>query len=118
MNRAVALLIVWALVGAAPLGAFCKAWCSPESAAASGCHPTDEIGVSHMAGEDACDDADPTVAATLPEDGRRDVAPLGVLVGPASPHLQAPRAMRLQISAGPHGQQVSLNRPRSTNLRI
>jgi len=116
--RAAALLIVLVLAGDAPLGAFCKAWCNPEAAAASGCHPTDEIGVSHLAGDDDCDDASSELAAVLPEDGRRDVAALGVSAGPDSLRLHAPRPTRLQMSAGPHGQQVSLNRPRSTNLRI
>lgn len=117
MIRTAALLIVLALVGHAPLEAFCKAWCRPEAAAATGCHPSDEIGVSHLAGDD-CDDASAEVAAALPEDGRRDVAAAALPAGSRPLLLHAPRATGLQISAGPHDRQVSVNRPRSTHLRI
>lgn len=117
MIRTAALLIVLVLVGDAPFSAFCMAWCSPEAAAASGCHPADEMAVSHVAGDNDCDDASAGLAAMLPEDGRRDVAAPGV-PDSDSLRLDAPRSTRLQISAGPLGQQVSLNRPRFTNLRI
>ena len=108
------MLIVLVLVGNGPLAVFCKAWCSPQAAAASGCHSTDQSGALHLAAAHDCDDASLELAA-LPEDGPRNV---GVTAGPDALLLRAPRVTHLQRSAGPHCQQVSLNRPRSTNLRI
>lgn len=103
-----------ALVWTGPLAAFCQAWCSPQAATASGCHSTDETGVLHPAAAHDCDDASLELAL-LPEDGPRNI---GVSAGPEALLLHAPRGTSLQRSAGPHCQQVSLNRPRATNLRI
>ena len=103
-----------ALAWTGPLAAFCQAWCSPPATTASGCHSTDETGVLHPAAAHDCDDASLELAV-LPEDGPRNI---GVSAGPDALLLPAPRETRLQTAAGIHCQQVSLNRPRSTNLRI
>jgi hypothetical protein len=116
--RAAAVIIVLAVGAHAPLGVVCQALCNPSAAAAGGCHPTstgDPL-ASHLTAAHDCDEGVTEQAALRPDDGRRDLAALALT--PAPVLLSASLQTHLVTPAGRDCQQVGLNRPRSTPLRI
>ena len=72
MFRATVLSIVLMFAAGPPSASlFCKAWCDPHAAAASGCHHEDNGSSISVARDDSCQDAIQGTAILLKEELRR-----------------------------------------------
>ena len=67
LRIAAVLSTVLTLTGGPVVAHLCKAWCSPQEAAARGCHPAESVAVTSVAGQDGCDDAGAGTVGWLPE---------------------------------------------------
>ena len=118
LRIAAVLSTALALTGGSVAAHLCKAWCSPQGAAVSGCHAAESAAGTSVAGQDGCDDV-AGIVGWLPEAVRRaaliDADSPAILVRPldAPPgvrHDFPPRYLAAEASIGPP--------PLLLNLRI
>ena len=118
--RATTVLIAL-IVAAGPMaGLLCRSWCTPQVAAATGCHDTDAGPGPRLAAGDGCDDLVlGAPSAVLPEGARRAASGAtqqAVLAAGLAQGL--PNAFESGSPGAARFHQRLTNRPLSTHLRI
>jgi hypothetical protein len=116
--RATVLSIVLLFAAGPSVPLFCKAWCDPHAAAASGCHHEDNGSSTSVASDDSCEDAIQGNAILLREDlARASTEGAGNVIAVA--HFQLALAETNLRAPGNQGSAPSdLKRPLTTPLRI
>ena len=116
--RATVLSIVLVFAAGPSASLFCKAWCDPAEAAASGCHHQESASVASVADDGSCRDTIQGGAILTKEDLRRASSQdLGNVTAIAPPPL-APAAIGLRASGNQRRAPSALKRPPTTPLRI
>ena len=116
--RATVLSIVLVFAAGPSASLFCKAWCDPHEAAASGCHHQESGSVASVADDDSCLDSIQGSAILTKEDLRlASTQDLGNVTAIAQPPL-APAAISLRAAGNQRRAPSDLKRPLTTPLRI
>ena len=116
--RATVLSIVLVFAAGPSASLFCKAWCDPHEAAASGCHHQESGSVASVADDDPCLDS-VQGSAILTKEGLRlaSTQDLGNVTAIAQPPF-APAAISRRAAGNERRAPSDLKRPLTTPLRI
>jgi hypothetical protein len=117
--RLAAFAIVLTVAAGPSVGLLCTSWCSPQVAAASGCHHKGSGSAVVLVAADECDDAIVGTAAFLPQDAQRGMSAPNRDHGIPVPRYQL-ATRPIDCRARPSATPERLLEPRSlsTTLRI